>query len=187
MKINRKRTMKWISMVFLIIVFLVFTIPIPINKVYDAIEIKLDVPSYFVQCQVKSYGKYHWNLFSDDMFDGQIVVSNYKLTTEKMSKVYFSDDGWPLEYNYIAGYDTDGRPSWDTFFLGRLYSKSWFQQMTITVFSGNQANKTGGEKTKMSRGSWSERDGYCIVPLAASREKALDLLLENGIVQNLKR
>lgn len=27
-----------------------------------------------------STGKYHWNLFSDDMFDGQIFISDFKIT-----------------------------------------------------------------------------------------------------------
>ncbi|KYH29713.1 hypothetical protein CLTEP_27060 [Clostridium tepidiprofundi DSM 19306] len=183
MQVNRKNIIiKWTFMAFLILMFLAFVIPIPINRVYDAIEIKIDDPSYIVQCQVKIQGRYHWNLFFDDMFDGQIVISDYKLTNEKLSKVYLSDDGWPLEYTYLSEEDVNGRPNRYTFFLGRLYSRSWFRKMAIIVFSKNSLNKDGDGKISGNWGDWNEDDGYCIVPLATSREEAIDILLKIGII-----
>lgn len=139
---NKKvRIIKRILIIFLAIMFLTFLVPIPINRVYDAVEIKLNDPSYFVPCQVKIHGKYHWNLFTDDMFEGQVTVSDYKYTNEKMSKLYIGDDGYPLEYNYTDGYDVEGHQNRKTYFLGHLYSKSWFRQMVITVFSDNPVDK----------------------------------------------
>lgn len=186
MGVNRKiNIIKWIPSFLIIVVLLVLVIPIPINKVYDAIEIKLDDSSYIVRCQVKVYGKYYKNLFTDDVFDGQIVVSDYKLTTEKMSKVHFCNDGWPLEYNYVIGYDINGRRIWGTYFLGRLYSKSWFRGMTISVFSDNPLNKDGDGKVEGDWGGWNDRNGYCIVPNAANREEALNILLKNGVISSI--
>lgn len=178
----KSRIIKWIFMAILIVTFLAFIVPIPMNQIYDAIEIKLDDPNYSVPCKVKVYGKYYMNLFTDDMFDGQIVISDYKFTNENMSKVYFSDEGWPLEYSYVAGNDTYGRPNRDTYFLGRFYSNPWFRQMAIIVYSDNQANKNVGGKAD---GSWNERDGYCIIPLATNREEALNILLENRIISSI--
>jgi len=183
-KSKKIKIVKWIFMALLIVMFLAFVVPIPMNNVYDAIEIKLDDPNYLVKCQVKIYGKYHMNLFTDDMFDGKIVVSDYKLTNEKMSKMYFSDDGWPLEYIYVAGHDTEGRSNRDTYFLGRLYSKSWFRQMSIIVFSDNPVNKNEGGKAEGSWGDWNENDGYCIVPLANTREEALNILTKNELIRS---
>ncbi|GEM_PF-626615 len=177
---------KWIFFILLMVMFLSFSIPIPLNLVYDAIEIKLDDASYVVPCQVKVSGKYHMNLFNDDMFDGQISISDYRLTDEKMSEVYFAEDGWPLEYSYAAGYDNDDRPNRYTYFLGRLYSKSWFRNMAIIVYSDNPVNKDGGGKAEGDWGGWNENDGYCIVPLAADREDAIEILSDKGIIDRVE-
>ncbi|MCX7883466.1 MAG: hypothetical protein N2448_00280 [Caloramator sp.] len=108
-KLNKRiDIIKWISFFLIIVIFLLYVIPIPINKVYNALEIKLDDSSYIVKCQVKVCGKYYKNLFTKDVFDGQIIVSDYKLTNEKMRKVYFLKDGCPLEYYHDTGrYDNN--------------------------------------------------------------------------------
>ncbi|CCJ33733.1 hypothetical protein [Caloramator australicus] len=47
---KRIHTIMWIA---LILIILLYVIPIPINKTFDAIEIKLDDPSYIVPCKIK--------------------------------------------------------------------------------------------------------------------------------------
>lgn len=80
---KKSKFVKWVSIICSIIIFLAFIIPIPINREYDAIEIKLDDPSYLVQRKIKIRGKYHWNILTRDVFDGQIIVSDYEITTKK--------------------------------------------------------------------------------------------------------
>ncbi len=181
---QKKVIIKRIIITIALLTFLIFIIPIPINRVYDAIEIKLDDPNYLVECQVKIKGKYHINLFTDDSFVGQISVSDYKLTNEKMDNVYFSDIGCPLFYTYTSGYDTDGRVKRYDYCLGRMYSKPLFRQMTITVFSDNPLNKAEGGKTQGSWGTWNERNGYCIVPLADTREEAINKLIKYKVIRS---
>lgn len=50
--------------------FLAFIIPIPMNRAYDAIEIKLDDPNYLVNRQVIIHDKYYINIFTNDRFVG---------------------------------------------------------------------------------------------------------------------
>lgn len=171
---------KWIA---LILVILLYVMPIPINRTFDAIEIKLDDPSYIVPCKIKVYGKYYKNLFTDDVFNGQIIVSNYKLTNQKMRKVYFLKDGCPLEYYYDTGrYDSDGHKIYEEYSLGHLYSKSWFRRMIIGVYDNNALNKDGNGKVNGDWGGWSTIDGYCIVTNASTREEAINILLKNKII-----
>jgi len=175
--------------IFLILLILVSIIPIPINRTYDAVEIKLDDPNYIVQCQIKIQGRYHLNFLTDDMFAGKIIVSDYRSTNEIMSKVYISKDGWPLEYTYYLGKDEDGRPITNTFFLGHIDSKNWFKEMAILVFSENPLYKDEGGKALSSTGTWGRwtaSEGYCIVPLATNREEAIDKLLKMGIIGDSK-
>ncbi|MCX7903498.1 MAG: hypothetical protein N2486_03200 [Caloramator sp.] len=184
MRLNRKiDIIKWVSLFIIIIALLVFFIPIPINKTYDAIEIKLDDPSYIVRCQVKIHGKYYKNLFINDAFDGQIAVSDYKLTNEKMRKVYFLKDGCPLEYYHDTGRkDSNGHRIYEEYILGRIYSKSWFRGMTICVYNDNPLNKNVGWKVEGDWGGWDNQHGYCIVPNATSREEALNILSKNKVI-----
>lgn len=177
---KRIHTIKWIA---LILVILLYVIPIPINKTFDAIEIKLDDPSYIVPCKIKVYGKYYKNLFTDDYFNGHIIVSNYKLTNEKMRKVYFLKDGCPLEYYYDTGrYDSYGNKIYEEYILGHLYSKTWFRRMTISVYRNNALNKEGNGKINGNWGGWSTIDGYCIVTNATTREEAINILLKNKVI-----
>lgn len=130
------RTIKEIVLALFILIIIPLIIPIPINKVYNAVEIKLDDPNYCVNCQVKINGKYHINLLTDDMFDGQIAVSDYSLTNKEMSKIIFYDYdiGYPLEYHYYKGYDEDGHRIRYTYFLGHIHAKPLFHQMDIVLF-----------------------------------------------------
>jgi len=176
-KLNRNRIKPVIKHVIGIIALFALAsliIPIPVHRVYNAVEIKLDDPSYLVSRKVEIRGLYHWNILTNDMFEGRIIVPDYELTSNRMSNLYFSDDGWPLEY-YLSGSDTNDHAIPDTFFLGRIYSKSWFRQMVITVF-GESKGLEGRQ------GGWSTVDGYCIVPLAKSRNEAMKILLKHGLI-----
>lgn len=186
-KMKKAKIIYYIFFLLTIGTFLFFIIPIPINRVYDAVEIKIDDTSYIVKRQIKIHGKYYKNLFYDDVFNGQIAVSDYKLTNEKMLKVYFSKDGSPLIYYYypIGEYDRDGRKTRKEYILGILNSKPLFRDMVICVFSNNPLNKDKIEGNSINWGGWNEQSGYCIVPKASNREEAINILLKSKVISNI--
>jgi len=176
---NRIRIiLKHIMQIIAVLMLGALIIPIPVHRKYDAVEIKIDDPSYLVSCQVEIRGQYHWNIFTSDMFEGQIIIPDYELTSNRMSNVYFSDEGWPLEY-YISGSNVNGPAIGDSIFLGRFYSKPWFNQMVITVYGENKG-------LEGNQGGWSTVDGYCIVPLAKNRDEAMKILLKHGLINEDK-
>ena len=154
---------------------LLFSIPIPIDTKIEAIEIKLDEPSYIHECSITINGAYNLNLFTDDTFSGTIAVSSYDQTLEKMSTVYFSKDGCPLYYHRFeeGSYNEAGQPIRYEYSLGKMMSGRLFRNMIIAVYSENPLNKDGGWKEGGSWETWNERDGYCIVTDVHSYEEAI--------------
>jgi hypothetical protein len=171
MKILNAKIIKWTIRILFIVFVLVYTIPFPINKELNAVEIKLDDPSYLETRTIHISGTYRFNLLKGNTFEGQIFVPEYELTSEKMDKVEFIRDadydyGYSLSYRYEIGTDVDGRPIREYYFLGRIISGPLLYRPVILVYSKNKGG-TGG---------WGSDSGYCIVPSASNREEALEIL-----------
>lgn len=160
---------KWISNAIAIIImlfFFVLIVPFPVNRTYDAIEIKLDDPNYLVKRQVKISGTYHINILESCDFKGQIEVSGYPLTAEKMGDLYSMPTGAPITYSYDKGVDSQGYPNRQYYFFGRLYSKLFLSKPLILVYV----------QTSPSTASWGAREGYALVPNVDNFYDAIDVL-----------
>lgn len=163
-----KKIIIYILLTFTVLIFAALIVLLPVTRIYDAIEIKIDDPSYTVPCRVEIRCFYHWNVLTDDMFEGRITVTGYDMTYRKMSNVFLNKDGYPLEY-HISAHDAEGRAVSESSFFGRIYAKPLFRQMMITVFGESKGIKEGQK-------GWSTVDGYCVVPGAENREEALKVV-----------
>ncbi|WP_411676323.1 hypothetical protein [Caproicibacter sp.] len=184
--VDHKRIKKLIQIFFILlsIIILFHLIPIPFHSVYDAKEIKLDDPSYLENCQIHISGYYHLNVFQEDTFSGQITVSDYRLTSEKMSDVKISSNGDHLDYSFQETCRGNSPPVKMCYSLGLMFSKRFFHDLCILVYEENTQNKNGGavQFGKPTGWVWGEENGYCIVPNASSREEALNKLRKLGLI-----
>jgi len=187
MNITTRRVIAITLSLVLLAVILLFSIPIPMDRTFNAIEIKLDDPSYLRECTITITGSYHLNLFSDDTFVGSIAVSGYSQTLEAMDTVYLSKEGCPLYYHrYEDGInDEDGRPRRLEYSLGNITSGRFLHKLVIAVYSDNPLDKDVGWREGGSWGVWNERNGYCIVPDVRSYEEAVQTLMTRGVIQQI--
>jgi hypothetical protein len=173
------RKIKILRIVSLIIVTLIIFLcvtPIYINRVYDAIEIKLDDPTYLTNCQITVSGYYFLNLFTNDTLKGKIVVSDYLFTRDEMESIEFSSYGAPLFYYQYDDDSTNAYPNRIEYCLGKLFTNLFLREICITVLSDNPKNKASESKPSGNWGGWSPEDGYCIVASVSTREDALRIL-----------
>ncbi|MCF0149867.1 MAG: hypothetical protein HUJ80_00475 [Firmicutes bacterium] len=140
-------------------------IPIPLKLEMAAIEIKMDDPAYFDNCTINIDGYYHFNILSNDRFYGNISVSGYELTSERMDTVYISKDGHSLYYHRFDEFSHDeyGHPLKLEYSLGRLVSGRFFRDMIIAVYSDNPIDKASGWKESGTWGTWNIQNGVCII------------------------
>lgn len=126
-----------------IIILISPIIPIPIYLSYNALEIKIDDPSYLVECKVNIKGFYFWSVFLEDKFYGQVILPDYKRTNEKMEKLHNIDYhyGDSLNYNYTEGIDYNGNPKCYTYNLGTMVIGPFFTKVAIQVYKNNAENK----------------------------------------------
>lgn len=174
MKILYSKIIKRSICILFIVIILIYIIPFPINKKFDAIEIKLDDPSYLETRRISISGNYRFNLFTDNTFQGQIFVPEYELTSGKMDKIQFMkdiDNGCPLVYKNESGTIADGRPLEEYYSFGRILSEPLLHRMVILVY--------GQSKGDVS--VWNSSTGYCIVPFVSNREEALKILKKYNI------
>jgi hypothetical protein len=185
MQDNKKsKIIKWILRVVAVVMFLALIIPIPINKEYDAIEIKLDDPSYLVKRKINIKGKYYWNILTSDMFEGRITVSDYDFTeTKKMDNIYIPyDNGCLIEYTETIKYGPNSRDVRKYFYpLGRLFSKPWFRNMAMIIYEQNIPYKDKSNNIKQ-QGGWGTADGYCIVASAKTYKEAIKILVKQKVI-----
>ncbi|CAK7058428.1 hypothetical protein [Tissierella sp.] len=165
--------------IFFIAFVLIYTIPFPINKELDAVEIKLDDPSYLETRKIHISGTYRLNLFTDNTFQGQIFVPEYELTSGKMDEIQFMkdiDNGCPLVYKNEIGAIADDRPLEEDYSFGRILSRPLFHRMVILVYGESKGDVRG----------WNSDTGYCIVPSVSNREEALKVLEKYDIFSSKK-
>lgn len=180
MKTSYSKIIKWTVRIFFIVLVLICIIPFPINRKFDAVEIKLDEPSYLEKRTIYISGTYYFNLLTDSTFKGQIFVPEYKLTSKKMNRVQFfrhnAFGGFPsaegsLLYSYVIGTDANGRPIKKFYSFGEICSKPFFHNMVILLYGQSKGEGRG----------WLSSGGYCIVPSASNREEALKILAKYDI------
>lgn len=174
MKTLYTKIIKWTVFIVFISLVLLYTIPFPINKELDAVEIKLDDPSYLETRTIYISGTYRLNLFIDNTFKGQIFIPEYEITSERMSNIQFmrgKDNVCPLIYRYEVGTDVDGRPLKEYYSFGWIVSKLFLYRPVIMVSGQSKGEKIG----------WRSDRGYCIVASAGDREEALEILAKYDI------
>lgn len=159
--------------IFFIAFVLIYTIPFPINKELDAVEIKLDDPSYLETHKIYISGKYRFNLFTDNTFQGQISVPEYELTSNEMERLQFIkgiDHESPLVYTYKEGVGTDGRPITKYYDFGKIVSRPLLYRTVIVLYEQYEG------KDGDYGGHFNSNTGHCIVPFVSDREEALKIL-----------
>ncbi len=172
-KISIKKICKIVFLIVAISFMLLHMISIPINKKYDAIEIKLDDPSYLEKCTVSLDGSYQFNFLSADTFKGRITVSTYPRTYDKMEKVDITKkDGYPLSY---GTYD-------NLYQFAMLSSDVLLNNIVLLVYSNPMYEDNKSRPLDINHVGWSSTDGYCIVPSVSTREDAIEKLSELGWV-----
>ena len=117
MKKSYAKIIKRTVTIFLIVFILLYTIPIPINRKLDAVEIKMDDPSYLETRTIHIKGNYRFNLLKANTFKGQIFVPEHEITSEEMLTVFSAENGdigyeGLIEYRYENGTDVNGRPDY---------------------------------------------------------------------------
>jgi hypothetical protein len=165
-----KKIFKILAIISIISFFLLHTISIPISREYDAIEIKLDDPSYIENCKVSINGKYYFNFLIADAFEGDIKVSSYPVTNKKIDRVEIVKD-YTLWYYSLE----NKNKVWHPFAI--LSSDVLFKNMVLLVKSNPMYNNHEIRPAGTSA-SWNEIDGYCIVPSVNTREDAINKLYE---------
>ena len=179
MKRDMRKISKTIIRIFFIIFILIYTIPFPINRQLDAVEIKIDDPSYLDKRKIHISGTYRFNLFADNTFRGQISVTEYELTWEKMAEVEFvksADNGGILEYKYEIGTDESGRPLTKEYLFGRVFLNPRYRNIVIMLYEQYETEDGG------YGGRFDSKSGYCIISSVDDREGALKVLEIYGIL-----
>lgn len=172
----------------LLIPALAFNIPFPVDKEISAIEINLDDVDYIVDCKIRMEGYYHINLFKQDVFYGQVSVSDYSWTNEKMkSPLYLNhEDGSLLEYNKRVSSSILNHQELFEYRFGRILVEFYMGNPIILVYSKNPVDKSGGAaKTTESLndwGSWATDNGYCIISGVDNRDDAIKTLIRRDIL-----
>ena len=172
-----RRPVRRLFIALLIVLFAVFIrffcFPFHISKQFNCAEIKLDDPSFCKLSVVTIKGTYQCNLFNDDTFDGQIIVSSIPDTQEGLNHIHCSSEFAPIFYTKTVDNELK------EFCLGKLVSRRLFSKYAILVFSGNLPPNSVSWDDAKAWGSWSSISGYCIVPNCTdylSAEKALTSL-----------
>ncbi len=159
-------------------------IPINIKKEIPAVEIKLGDPEYLYACTISIKGDYRVNFITADTFDGNITVSGYDQTKEKMVRISLSKDPGSWLYYQLREEDDTARPSLE-YCLGLLKCGRFFTDMAICVLSQNPTDRSSGWKEFGGWGVWNERTGYCVVPWATTYDEAMERLTKIGIISSL--
>lgn len=146
---------------------LFYNIPFKINREYEAIEIKIDDESYLETKTINMNGKYKFNIFTDDTFEGQITIPEYKITSWEMDRLYFHKNGGAVvSYRREAGFNNEERVIYNHGALGHFH---------YSPFKRNPVIRLAGEN-KDNISAWSTHQGYCIVFNTSSREEALRIV-----------
>lgn len=111
----------------LILSLLVYNIPFPIQKSYDAIEINMADENIKINRTIKINGYYHLNLFSNDTFTGLFEISGYEHVVKdyEFRGVEISRSGEPLCY-----INSESNIS-EQILFGNLYAGFMFRNMII--------------------------------------------------------
>lgn len=159
-KKRRAKAVLLAAVILLLGAVVVCNVPWPMEKTCRALEIRLDDEAYLVEREVRFVGRYHVNLFSDDMFSGTITISGYPVTATRTVKVPVrARDDVFLYY----GQGADAVP------FGLLAADSGLRCAAICVFDEWRGDKNGGA-------GWSTMDGCAIVCGAADRDEGLERL-----------
>lgn len=182
-KINWKKVIKKLIAILVMLFVLVHMIPFTITKDINAIEIKLDDPSYLEERTIQVSGKYYLNLLVEDKFRGKIIISDYKITSGKMETIWFSEESGSLVYQFVIGKNEHKHPIKETYILGPIIAKPLLRNMAILLYNENVQDKNGDLRTGTNHGGyWDSIKGYCLVAEVNNREDALAVLKWHKVI-----
>lgn len=141
---------------------LFFNIPFKISMNYDAIEIEMDDPTYCLGRTIAVSGYYHFNLFSESKFTGNIWITGYECWTDGREMMPI-----PIVGEVSLLYEVAASEPPDQLYLGRLYREFGFRNMMI----GYVLEEDGKAKDTSSC--------RVIVANAVSREEAFSIAQKN--------
>ena len=115
-------------------------VPIPVEKTIQAIEIKLDDPSYCVEREITIRGTYHLNVSSPHRYSGILSISGYEETVEpnQLWPISFRDDGEIFGYYWEEEIAGSPRKEYHTAWSGIIYSEFGFKNALIIVGSQSE-------------------------------------------------
>lgn len=121
--------------VLAIIAIFVFNVPIPIHLDVNAIELRVKNFDYFEDRTVQINGWYSLNLFTENRFRGEIVISGHNITHSEMLDLRFVNRrgvfSGIIEYYKDSGNDRN-RPQRHLF--GVIHSRVFFRDAIIVLY-----------------------------------------------------
>lgn len=142
----------------------------------------MDDPDYIKDCQLNISGFYYFNLLTEDIFRGQIELSDNPATTNSMTDIKIRSGGDVIQYTYKQSVDEETDPIRMYYYLGLLFSKPLMRNMCILAYYKDY-NEYGEARPGGYGGSWNGLTGFCIVSSVKSREEAIDILNYYGLIQ----
>lgn len=147
----------WIKDILIFLVLLTFIIPVPVRFSVPAVEIKLGDEDFVEHRTITVRGWYKINVFSRCRFWGRVTISGYPETFNKMMEIEIDEDhGYPLVYTLEDGTER---------FFGNFHAGFAFRRIAIAIYERREDG-----------GSFSTKNGRCLVARAKSYEGALKIL-----------
>ncbi len=162
---NRVKLTTWIKDILIFLALLTFIIPVPVRFSVPAVEIKLGDKDFLEHRTIAVRGWYKISIFSPCRFWGRIIIFGYPETLNRMTEIEVdADQGCPLVYKLEDG---------TRCCFGDFHAGFAFRRIAIAVF-----------ERKEDGGSFSSRNGRCLVARAKSYEGAVKVLKAYNIVSH---
>ena len=173
----KSKTKKWFKNIIAVIVaisFIVFNLPIPINRSVDVLEIKLNDPDYLSATKVVIEGKYYVNLFSKDTFEGRITVKGYAITEKDTPTLIVMD----YPYWQLLAYELDPH-SISSLLLtyGRIYPTRFLSNFIIQPRDKVAENRSDAQKALSKNGYDDYVENIFLVPNVTTRDEAIQKIV----------
>lgn len=156
-----------IGLMIFIVLLIFIPIPIKMNRTIPAIELLNSDDTYVEERTITIKGTYYWKvikLFGQDVFQGNIVIDAYPVTSEKTIKKM------KLKYNEsIWLYYQNTKDMHDVISFGQINTRWLFRHFVIFLSDQQKDEKTMNDQ----KSSYSTDSVYTMIPYATSREEAL--------------